>query len=172
MESTDATDVALRKYTGNQKITSFIVDLDGTMALHTETDRGHYEYSKVMNDEPNYPIIEVVEAYARVTGRTPVFTTGRPEVDENVNVRALTTDWIVENTIFIPDWFKLVMRKQYLVGTNKRDFRPDDIVKEELYRAEIEPYCDISVVFDDRDRVVKMWRRLGLTCLQVAPGNF
>ena len=25
---------------------------------------------------------------------------------------------------------------------------------------------------DDRDRVVKMWRKLGLTCLQVNEGNF
>jgi hypothetical protein len=27
-------------------------------------------------------------------------------------------------------------------------------------------------VLDDRDQVVTMWRGLGLTCLQVAPGDF
>ena len=31
---------------------------------------------------------------------------------------------------------------------------------------------DIVCVFDDRDKVVDMWRKNGLTCMQVAPGNF
>ncbi|MFD2016455.1 hypothetical protein ACFSJQ_14000 [Vibrio olivae] len=31
---------------------------------------------------------------------------------------------------------------------------------------------DILCVFDDRDKVVKMWRDLGITCFQVAEGNF
>lgn len=31
---------------------------------------------------------------------------------------------------------------------------------------------DVRVVLDDRDSVVKMWRSLGLTCLQVALGEF
>ena len=30
----------------------------------------------------------------------------------------------------------------------------------------------ILCVFDDRDKVVKMWRENGLNCFQVAPGNF
>lgn len=29
-----------------------------------------------------------------------------------------------------------------------------------------------DIVFDDRDRVVNMWRRNGIQCLQVAPGDF
>ena len=31
---------------------------------------------------------------------------------------------------------------------------------------------EILFVLDDRSQVVKMWRELGLTCLQVADGNF
>jgi len=31
---------------------------------------------------------------------------------------------------------------------------------------------DVVAVFDDRDKVVNMWREIGLTCMQVAPGNF
>jgi hypothetical protein len=31
---------------------------------------------------------------------------------------------------------------------------------------------DVQFVLDDRDQVVEMWRAMGLTCLQVAPGNF
>ena len=31
---------------------------------------------------------------------------------------------------------------------------------------------EIMCVFDDRDKVVKMWRENGISCFQVAPGNF
>ena len=31
---------------------------------------------------------------------------------------------------------------------------------------------NIMCVFDDRDKVVNMWRKNGLTCLQVANGDF
>ena len=31
---------------------------------------------------------------------------------------------------------------------------------------------DVKMVFDDRKQVVDMWRKRGLTCLQVAEGNF
>ncbi len=31
---------------------------------------------------------------------------------------------------------------------------------------------NVLMVFDDRDRLVKMWRDEGITCLQVAEGNF
>lgn len=52
------------------------------------------------------------------------------------------------------------------------DKRPDDVVKEELLakiRADgYEPF----LVFDDRQRVVDMWRRNGIQCCQVAPGDF
>jgi len=30
----------------------------------------------------------------------------------------------------------------------------------------------LVAVFDDRDRVVKMWRDVGVTCFQVADGEF
>ena len=31
---------------------------------------------------------------------------------------------------------------------------------------------NVEMVFDDRQKVVDMWREIGLTCMQVAPGNF
>ena len=35
-----------------------------------------------------------------------------------------------------------------------------------------EPKYNVIAVFDDRDKVVKMWRNLGLLCNQVYWGNF
>jgi hypothetical protein len=52
------------------------------------------------------------------------------------------------------------------------DSRKDEVVKEELYRTHIEKRFNVRFVLDDRDRVVKLWRRLGLPCLQVADGGF
>ena len=51
------------------------------------------------------------------------------------------------------------------------DFRRDDIVKQEI----LDKYIDkdrVLFVLDDRDQVVDMWRRNGLTCFQVAEGDF
>ena len=31
---------------------------------------------------------------------------------------------------------------------------------------------NVAMVFDDRNQVVDMWRQNGLTCFQVADGNF
>lgn len=50
------------------------------------------------------------------------------------------------------------------------DYRPDYIVKEEI--LEMLPKGRIRYVLDDRNQVVEMWRKHGLTCLQVAEGNF
>ena len=50
-------------------------------------------------------------------------------------------------------------------------FMPDDILKKKM----LDTFVDINDVFlvvDDRDKVVKMWRDLGLNTFQVAPGDF
>lgn len=53
-----------------------------------------------------------------------------------------------------------------------RDSRPDFVVKKEIYEQFIQGQYNVFFVLDDRDQVVKMWRSQGLTCLQVAEGNF
>jgi hypothetical protein len=52
------------------------------------------------------------------------------------------------------------------------DYRKDYVVKREIYEQLIAPDYDILCVLDDRNSVVDMWREIGLTCLQVAPGDF
>jgi hypothetical protein len=52
------------------------------------------------------------------------------------------------------------------------DYRADDIVKEEFLDRILADEYGTQRVFDDRDRVVTMWRRRGLVCCQVAEGNF
>ena len=55
---------------------------------------------------------------------------------------------------------------------DKGNFEPDEIIKKQIFHKEIEPNYNVLAVFDDHDKVVKMWRNLGLLCNQVYWGNF
>ena len=52
------------------------------------------------------------------------------------------------------------------------DTRKDAVVKAELYEEHVEGRYNVVAVIDDRKRVVDLRRSLGLTCLQVAEGDF
>ena len=79
------------------------------------------------------------------------------------SIFSITKKWITDN-VDISD-FELFMRKN-------DDNRKDNITKKEIYVKHINQKYYIKFVLDDRDSVVEMWRNMGLTCLQVASGNF
>jgi hypothetical protein len=82
----------------------------------------------------------------------------------NEQARDDTLQWLKHYGLE-PDWLKF-MRAH-------KDHRPDDEVKREwLHSLATTDRARIVAVFDDRDRVVAMWRSEGLTCFQVAPGAF
>jgi hypothetical protein len=54
----------------------------------------------------------------------------------------------------------------------EKDRRDDDIIKFELLHKLREDGWDPVMAFDDRDRIVRMWRANGIPCLQVAEGDF
>lgn len=135
-----------------------IVDIDGTVALREGADpRSPYDWHRVHEDAPNAAVIAVVEALAHA-GHEIVFLSGREDV-----CRADTLTWLKDH-IAVPE-IELHMRRA--------DYRRRDaIVKRELYDEHLAGR-DILCVIDDRDQVVRMWREdLGLTCLQVAYGDF
>lgn len=144
---------------------AIIADIDGTLAIRG--DRSPYDWHRVGEDIPNRPIVTIVNAvqhsiaqYAGEDGYVSlIFTTGRKEI-----CRDLTLGWLKLHMANDAPW-SLFMRAN-------NDNREDHIVKEEIYREKIEPVFDVIAVFDDRQQVVDMWRRNGLTCLQVAEGNF
>ena len=56
-------------------------------------------------------------------------------------------------------------------ATTKMRFMPDEILKKEM----LDTFVDIDevfCVFDDRKKVVDMWRDLGLTCFEVEEAHF
>lgn len=135
---------------------AFLIDLDGTVALH-DGIRGHHDYHLVSKDEPNLPVIWAVRAMIR-DGHYPIFVTGRPDSCE-----ADTRLWI--NNHVYAGRYDLRMRRT-------GDHREDSLIKYELFNKHIRKQFHVVGAFDDRDQVVNMYREIGLTVFQVAPGNF
>jgi predicted kinase len=132
-----------------------LVDVDGTAALMG--DRNPYDETCVWDDKPNRPVIAVVKAM-HAAGHRVIFMSGRTE-----GCRADTARWLGVHVNVIHDG--LYMRAA-------GDGRADSIVKAELFDRHVRGWFDVRAVFDDRDQVVRMWRAMGLTVLQVAEGNF
>lgn len=147
---------------------AIIVDIDGTIALRD--GRSPFDYEKVYTDKVDHRMAHLLKSLAGDCEYTVFFVTGREDIG---NCRQKTSDWLNDNIYpvqghngFVPvDNWKLLMRAE-------GDHRPDDVVKKEIYENRIAPWYDVVIVFDDRDKVVKMWRDLGLLCGQVYYGDF
>jgi hypothetical protein len=132
-----------------------IVDIDGTLAI--VTDRSPYSPHGVLKDRPNAPVIEVARAL-QAAGHALVIVSGRSEL-----ARADTETWLTRH---------LAVKHEGPFMRADGDERQDAITKREIYERDIAPRFSVLCVLDDRDQTVRMWRRLGLACLQVAPGDF
>lgn len=128
-----------------------ICDIDGTLALLD----GRNPYFPNIYDKLNYPVAYLISD-SHKDAKMFLFT-GRKEEFRNV-----TEKWLSKYNI---RYDKLIMRKD-------NDNRADEIVKKEMYEKYIKDKYYVNCIYDDRDKVVKMWRDLGLLCLQVYYGNF
>lgn len=148
-----------------------IFDLDGTLALIDDRraistkDNGKMDWDtffdpkNIQLDKPNWPVILMAQTLKKAGHRIVIFS-GRSKATKDA-----TRDWL--NQLDIP-FDVLKMRP------TGRDFMfmPDDKLKQNWLDQLFPDKNDILCIFDDRDKVVKMWRDNGLTCMQVAPGNF
>jgi len=138
----------------------YIVDIDGTIANHHGV-RDVYDGSKVINDKLITNIANIVKSLA--SSNYIWFVSGR-----DGKYVSQTIDWLNKHFDFEfnNNYAGLIMRG---VGDN----RDDTIVKQEIYDEYFSRNnYKVIATFDDRDRVVDMWRRNGVTCLQVNYGNF
>jgi hypothetical protein len=111
---------------------------------------------KCETDLVNRPVADALEVFAD-RGDRVILLSGRQE-----EVRPHTERWLAANKI---RYDELWMR-----GIDDR--RGDDTVKAELFDAHVRNRYNVRMVLDDRDRVVAVWRRMGLACWQVNYGNF
>lgn len=143
----------------------YVFDLDGTLSLNEH--RKHHLLKEPKNwdafnadcihDLPHVPIIRLAHLLAQ--NHTIAILSGRGEI-----VKKETVEWLRK--------FKVPF--QYLDMRKTGDYRDDCIIKLEMMetlKAQY-PMKHVHAVFDDRQKVVDMWRANGYACLQVAPGAF
>jgi FMN phosphatase YigB (HAD superfamily) len=149
----------------------YIFDLDGTLAdcqhripiLAEKHDKNRWRrfYAACDKDEPILAVISTMERLRRFAD-VWIFS-GRSE-----EVRDKTVAWLTEHTGFTEHDLEtaLVMRRE-------GDHRTDDIVKREWLDGMLhDDRQRLIAVFEDRNRVVTMWREAEIPCFQVAPGEF
>ena len=147
----------------------WLVDLDGT--LSNPEHRRHWVLTKpknwpafssgCINDPPIEPVVDVVKALSQLEENDIYFLSGREST-----VRLLTLTWLHN---VLGESVPSLNTRLYMRGY--KDYRPDEIVKKELYNLVIslQPDSDYKVmgVFDDRNKVVAMWKSLGLFVFHV-----
>lgn len=150
----------------------YIFDLDGTLADishrrhiiendNKDSTKWRRFYAACDNDSPNEPVIKVMESL-RLFADIWIFS-GRSS-----EVRDKTEAWLKHNTSLTD--FDL---QTCLVMRDEGDYTADDTLKETwLKQMLIDDRRRLVATFDDRDRVVQMWRKNGITCFQVADGGF
>ena len=150
-----------------------IFDLDGTLAdiddrrKKSKKDNGKMDWDKFFDpvniwlDQPNHPVIKMAQVLSDTGHKIAIFS-GRSKATKSV-----TRDWL--KTHQVP--FDVIKMRP---TSHPWKFMPDDKLKQ-IWLDDLFPKKDKDksvCIFDDRSKVVDMWRDNGLTCMQVAPGDF
>ena len=145
---------------------AIIVDIDGTLANidhrlkfiqgKKKDWKAFHDPELVAKDKVN-EWCKAIMNWADINGVWILLVTGRPNSLEKV-----TREWL----------YGVRVRFDELCMRASNDFRPDFVVKKELYEKCIKRKYDVLFVLEDRAQVVEMWRGLGLVTLQCAGGNY
>ena len=166
------------------KKNTVIFDLDGTLAIidarrakSLSNDKMDWDVffdpENISLDKPNLPVIKMAQLFAEDGFRIVIFS-GR-----NDRSFFTTKSWLTRNRV---PFDLLVMRPDKFQSdswpiakgnpaTKEMRWMPDEILKKEMLDTFIN-MDEVFLVVDDRNKVVKMWRDLGLNTFQVAPGDF
>lgn len=154
-----------------------IFDLDGTLAdcqhrihhinppkyLHGNGEQQHPKkdwqafFAACGDDKPIEAVIDMLEAINFANVFQVWIVSGRSD-----ECREQTEAWLAK---YLTHYDNLIMRKA-------GDYTGDDILKVSWLDDGTIPADQVHCVFDDRDRVVNSWRKRGIPCFQVAPGDF
>ena len=143
---------------------AIIFDVDGTLAdcehrrhFVTGKKKDFNAFYDAMGDDPVKEEIRGLCNMYCLHNWHIIICTGRPE-----SYRAITKKWLKDHSVF---YNELRMRPD-----NRRNY-PDFEIKQDMLN-EIREEREVVIAIDDRNQVVDMWRRNGITCLQVADGDF
>jgi phosphoglycolate phosphatase-like HAD superfamily hydrolase len=149
----------------------YVFDIDGTLSdpehrlhhIRGESVDWDAFYAACDQDAPIPHMVDLFKAIWYGTDSVVLFCTGRSD-----DVRDKTEVWLGENLLNRGEWFDaldLYMRKA-------GDHRDDTVVKSELMDQIIADGYEPIMVFEDRARVVDVWRARGIPCLQVQASNY
>jgi hypothetical protein len=136
-----------------------VFDLDGTIAdishrvHHVRDGKRDWDafFAECVDDVPNAPVVAALQAH-RTAGHRVEIWSARSDI-----VRAETEAWLSDAGI--PPWFLTHMRA---AGDNT----PDTVLKRH-WLMQLHESKRPTLVYDDRQRVVDMWRAEGVACFQV-----
>lgn len=143
-----------------------VFDVDGTLA-NADHRRHHLEGKKnwkafeeeAPHDPPHDEIVYLLWLLGSDSKNVIIIVTAR-----GIHQKEQTMEWLTKQNI---KYDALYMREE------EKDYSPDDQFKEKvLKRIEHHYGAKPFIVFEDRNKVVDMWRRNGIKCLQVEPGDF
>ena len=137
---------------------ALLVDIDGTLAKHVA--RSPYDYSRVLTDDLHQHISDLLFKYSNYDGYHIILMSGRPDINY---VRKDTEQWL--HSFGVP-FDALLMRPADMLKENDAD------VKQYLFDTHVRNNYWVEFMLDDRNRVVRRMRKLGIPVLQVADGNF
>lgn len=152
----------------HMKKLSVIFDLDGTLALIEKRRskatlptgklnwKEFFAPENIQLDDPNLPVIRTFQFLKQAGLKVGIFS-GRDEIS-----RQETEKWLGDQGI-VPDFLQM---------RSHRDYTPDEVLKKAWLDKFISEGNEIMCVYDDRDKVVKMWRDHGIACFQVNYGAF
>lgn len=153
---------------------TIMCDLDGTLAIIG--DRTPYDATDCdIKDLPNWPVIQSVLAM-HAQGVKVMFMSGRDQKYRPETIRFI--EKYCKAPLFGIDGpmrpipYQLHMRGETAPEPDKADMRKDSIIKQELFDKYVAGKYNVQFVLDDRNQVVDFWRSIGLSCFQVAPGDF
>jgi hypothetical protein len=138
-----------------------IVDIDNTLAINkkryelaTKLDDSVdwdvlYDYKNVISDEPNYPMIDIVN---RLFDKFEiVLLTSRPE-----SIEESTKDWLENYTVF---YDRLHMRSK------ENHFIKDVELKRNMYIDLIDD--EVFCAFDDKQEIIDLWTSFEIPSFKV-----
>ena len=141
-----------------------IFDVDGT--LMDIEHRRHFVVQRpkdfdafreaTSQDTAKEDIFAVAKAL-KAAGHRIIISSGRNKSQRAITLKQLMGAGLVFDALYM---------------RSDKDFRPDDEVKSQMLDKMIKDGFNPTMAFDDRQRVVDMWRDRGLTVAQVAPGDF
>ncbi|MGA5654705.1 HAD family acid phosphatase [Rahnella contaminans] len=144
---------------------AIIFDLDGTLAnidkrreyLNNNPKDWNGFFTGIADDLPNSPVVMLYKLLESQNEYTMIIVSGRPD-----KYKVESIDWLEKHGIH---YKFLYMRKS-------GDRRPDYLIKEEVLDEIILKGFEVFLSVDDRNSVVQMWRKRGITCFQCAYGDF